>query len=168
MIVVSSLNKVASAVLQYRASHVASFLGSDMKMPAFETIKEKRHLKLSFNDISEPVDGFVLPAKRDVGMFVDFVRNWDKASPMVIHCWAGISRSTAGAFIGQCVLHPDEDEFIIAERLRKASPSATPNRMMVGLADSYLARGGRMRDAVASIGRGIDAFEGEVFHMPVK
>lgn len=134
-------------------------------MPTFETVEGDNHLKLSFNDISVPRDGFVPPGNNDIVTFVEFVRDWDQAAPMVIHCWAGISRSTAGAFIARCVLAPDEDEFELAKKLRAASPSATPNWLMVALADEHLGRDGRMSDAVTSIGRGADAWEGNVFQL---
>ena len=53
----------------------------------------------------------------------------------------------------------------LARRLRKASPMATPNPLMVALADAQLGLEGRLSDAIRSIGRGEDAFEGEPFVM---
>jgi predicted protein tyrosine phosphatase len=47
--------------------------------------------------------------------------------------------------------------------LRAASPHATPNRLIVRLADDLLGRKGRMVEAVTAIGRGADAWEGRVF-----
>jgi predicted protein tyrosine phosphatase len=55
----------------------------------------------------------------------------------------------------------DEEE--LALELRRASPSATPNRLIVSLADDILGRQGRMVKAVEKIGRGADAFEGTPF-----
>ena len=82
---------------------------------------------------------------------------------MLIHCWAGISRSTAAAYTALCMLRPDSDEEALARELRAASPSATPNRLIVSLADDILGRDGRMVKAIAGIGRGADAFEGTPF-----
>ena len=86
---------------------------------------------------------------------------------MVVHCYAGISRSTAAAYIGLCALRPDLDEFLLAERLRRAAPSATPNARLVAAADRLLGRRGRMSEAIAAIGRGVDAFEGTPFALPL-
>jgi predicted protein tyrosine phosphatase len=83
---------------------------------------------------------------------------------MVMHCYAGVSRSTAAAFIALCALTHDP-EIAIARNLRRLSPSATPNRRLVALADDILSRQGRMVAAVDSIGRGADCFQGEVFWM---
>ena len=92
-----------------------------------------------------------------------FVRGWDRAEPMVIHCFAGVSRSTAAAFIAACALKPERDEFEVARALRAASPTATPNARLVALADAALGRGGRMSEAIAAIGRGEECFEGTPF-----
>ena len=80
---------------------------------------------------------------------------------MVVHCWAGISRSTAAAFISLCAINPDAPEELIAQRLREASPTAYPNRLMVRLADEALARRGRMIKAIERIGRGEPAYRGD-------
>ncbi len=167
MIVVCPLHKVASAVENHRPSHAVSLLGSDHEMPVIPSLAPERHLKLSFNDISVPMDGYVPPGQADVETLVTFIEEWDPASPMLIHCWAGVSRSTAGAFIAQCVLAPDAEELELAKRLRTASPSATPNKLMVAYADDLLGRRGRMVDAVAIIGRGADCWEGNVFQLSV-
>ncbi len=167
MIVVCPLHKVASVVEDHAPSHAISLLGSDHEMPTIPSLGPDNHLKLSFNDISAPMDGYIPPGQSDVETLVEFIKGWDPASPMLIHCWAGVSRSTAGAFITQCVLAPDADELELAKRLRTASPSATPNRLMVAYADALLGREGRMIDAVAIIGRGADAWEGNVFQLSV-
>ena len=63
------------------------------------------------------------------------------------------------------MLSDTADEAELAARLRKASPSATPNARLVAIADAMLGRDGRMREAIAGIGRGADAFEGTPFRL---
>ena len=82
---------------------------------------------------------------------------------MVIHCFAGVSRSTAAAFIAACALNPRRDEFEVARVLRAASPTATPNARLVALADEALERRGRMTAAIMEIGHGEECFEGTPF-----
>jgi predicted protein tyrosine phosphatase len=82
---------------------------------------------------------------------------------LVVHCWAGISRSTAAAFAALCAINPDVDEELIARRLREASPTAYPNRLMIRLADAALGRRGRMMQAIEGIGRGVVAVEAVPF-----
>ena len=62
---------------------------------------------------------------------------------------------------------PHRDEHEIARELRAASPTATPNARFVALADAALGRSGRMREAIASIGRGAECFEGEPFALEI-
>jgi predicted protein tyrosine phosphatase len=81
----------------------------------------------------------------------------------LIHCWAGISRSTASAFAALCILRPSADEIELAQELRAASPSATPNRLITTQVDRLLGRKGRMLKAVEQIGRGANAYEGSPF-----
>ena len=62
------------------------------------------------DDITEPIDGYVAPAEEHVEQVLSFVRGWDRGAPLVVHCYAGISRSTAGAFVAACALNPQRDE----------------------------------------------------------
>ena len=71
------------------------------------------------------------PAEEHVGELVGSCARWDRRAPLVVHCYAGISRSTAGAFIAACALNPHRDESKIARAIRKASPTAMPNIRMV-------------------------------------
>ena len=105
----------------------------------------------------------MVPGQDHVEQLLRFARAWPREKPLVIHCWAGISRSTAAAFIAVCALRPDRDEAEVAQALRAAAPSATPNARLVAVADDLLGRRGRMVDAIAAIGRGVDAYEGTPF-----
>jgi predicted protein tyrosine phosphatase len=125
-------------------------------------------LWLSLHDIAEARDGMILPGELHVRKLLDFARSWDLAKPMVIHCYAGISRSTASAYIVAAALAPDRDEFELAGTLRRLSPTATPNPLLIELADGLLGRQGRMVDAVRQIGRGTEAFEGEPFMLGIE
>ncbi len=88
---------------------------------------------------------------------------WDRRSALVINCYAGISRSTAAAYVICCALQPDRDESDLAQLLREKSPSATPNSLIVSHGDRLLDRDKRMERSIAEIGRGAEAFEGEPF-----
>jgi len=117
------------------------------------------------HDISSPLDGYIFPEEAHVADLLDFVRRWDRRAPLVVHCYAGISRSTASAFASVCALNPHRDENSIALALRSASPTATPNARIVSLADRLLGRDGRMVAAIETIGRGVLATEGTPFRL---
>lgn len=124
-------------------------------------------LVLDVSDIAAPRDGFALAGEAHVAELLGFARAWDRLHPLLIHCYAGVSRSTAAAYAIACALDPGRDEAAVAAALRHVSPSATPNPRLVALADAALGRSGRMVDAIRAIGRGRDCFEGEVFTLDV-
>lgn len=160
---VCSLPLIGATVARTGARSLLTLLspGTPVERPA--AIAPKRHLYVEVSDILEPMPGQVAPAAAHLDAMLAFVRVWDRAAPMVIHCYAGVSRSTAAAFIAACALAPERDEFAVARALRSASPTATPNARMVALADTALARNGRMTAAITEIGRGEACFEGTPF-----
>lgn len=162
---VSPLSRLSETVAAVRARHLVTLInvGTLVERPA--GIDANRHLFLGMSDISTPLEGHVLAGQDHIERLIAFLRDWDREAPMVIHCWAGISRSTAAAFISLCAINPEAPEALIARRLREASPTAYPNRLMVRLADEALSRRGRMIDAIERIGRGELASEAIPFSL---
>jgi predicted protein tyrosine phosphatase len=167
-IFVTPLSLVRATVADARVSHLVTLINGETMIDTPPTIDQNRHLRLSMNDICDPQPGLVVPCESHVDELIQFALDWDKKAPLLIHCWAGISRSTAAAFISLCALNPDTDEHALARALRRASPTAYPNRRLVALADSVLSRQGRMSQAVEHIGRGQLAEEGQVFSLPAR
>ena len=163
-IYVCPLSKVHEVVAVSGAGALVSLLSPDHPMTRPEAISPERHLALGLSDIVAPLDGHVLAQQGQVESLLTIFHAWDRARPLVIHCYAGVSRSTAAGFIALCAL-TGRAEAEIARELRRLSPSATPNRHLIALADTLLSREGRMTAAVEAIGRGRDCFEGEVFCM---
>jgi predicted protein tyrosine phosphatase len=163
---VCPLSAVPDIVAGCNASHLVTCLQDEFVVETPSLIKPDNHVRLHVDDISQPMPGYVAPNEQHVASLLDFAEAWGGQGPMVIHCWAGISRSTAAAFITLCALNPDAPEQLIAERLREASPTAYPNRLMVRLADAALARGGRLVEAVEGIGRGVIVSEAQPFSLP--
>jgi predicted protein tyrosine phosphatase len=94
-----------------------------------------------------------------------FGRDWSGEAPILVHCWAGISRSSASAFTLACARNPHADEHEIAREIRARSPHAAPNPRIVALADEILGRQGRMVSALAAIGPGEPATENTPFEI---
>jgi len=162
---VCSFQRLYSTVETTGARHVVTLLGVDDRVDRPPGVPEGNHLFLRMHDINEPTDGHVHPAAAHVEDLLAFVRGWDRSAPLVMHCWAGISRSTAAAFVSVCALKPDRDEYDIARTIRRISPTATPNLRIVTLADAMLDRKGRMLAAIEAIGRGRLAEEGVPFRL---
>jgi len=164
---VCPLSQLGATVHETGASHLVTLISANTVVERPARITPERHLFIAVSDIAEPMEGMILPGRTHVEELLSFVRGWDRAAPMVIHCYAGISRSTAAAFIVACALAPERDEEGIARRLRAASPSATPNARLVAVADQLLARDGRMVAAASGIGRGVFAAEGKPFRLEI-
>lgn len=167
-VLVCPLSLVPATVASSGARHLITLINDSTLVPRPSAIEPENHLFLGINDIVEPADGMIAPALEHVEELVAFVRRWDQTHPLVVHCFAGISRSTAAAFIALCAVNPRRTEADIAERLRAASPTATPNSRIVGFGDEILGRQGRMVAAVQSIGRGAMAVEGMPFAIPIR
>jgi predicted protein tyrosine phosphatase len=168
MIHVCSLARLHETVEDTGARHVVSLIGDEARIERPSAIVEENHLWLRLHDISAPLDGYIMPDEEHVADLLCFVRRWDRRAPLVVHCYAGISRSTASAFASVCALNPHRDEEGIAQALRHASPTATPNIRIVSLADRLLGRGGRMVAAIGTIGRGMLAVEGAPFRLDLE
>lgn len=151
---VCSLAAVHNVIGTCRAGHLVTCMHGNGLDTTPAGILTGRHLRLVMHDIEQEMDGYVAPSAPHVSELLDFVNSWDRQTPMLIHCFAGISRSTAAAFIALCALNPATPEDRIAQRLRRASASATPNRRLVALGDAALKRDGRMSRAVSEIGLG--------------
>ena len=168
MIHVCSLARLHDTVDSVGARHIVTLMRDVDKVVRPQCIAEANHLVLSMDDIAQPIDGYEMPGEAHVTRLIEFVSGWDRAAPMVVHCYAGISRSTAAAFTAACALNPKRDEADIAKALRRASPIATPNVRIVALADAALGRQGRMVRAIEGIGIGESAFEGNPFRLDLE
>jgi predicted protein tyrosine phosphatase len=168
MIHVCSLARLPSTVEEVGARHIVTLINDQTKVVRPACVAAEDHLFLPMHDIAAEMEGFNAPAESHVQTLLAFVRRWPRKAPLVVHCWAGISRSSAGAFITACALNPQRSEAKIARAIRDASATASPNLRLVALADKLLERDGRMIKAVDDIGRGIECHEGTPFRLDLE
>jgi predicted protein tyrosine phosphatase len=133
-------------------THVLSILDPECPEPeAFEEFDPHFRATLRFHDAIEPESGVVLPQKSDVYAILAFGRDAGDVRHLLIHCHAGISRSTAAMLMILAQAHPRESEDAIVERLAEIRPQAWPNSRMIAFGDELLGRDGRLSAAVAGI-----------------
>ena len=147
---------VAALLDRHAVDLVVSLISPDAEPPEVP-IAGPRAVTLRFNDIVEPRHGLIPPSREVVEEILGL------AAPnrtLLIHCHAGISRSTAAAYALACQQVGAGHEADLAATLRQLSPAATPNPRMIALADELLGRNGRMVSAIKAIGRGAEAYEG--------
>ena len=165
MIHVCSLARLHETVDETGARHIVTLLRLIDRVERPRHIAPENHLVLAVDDISTPMEGYTVPGQEHVERLIAFVGQWDRATPLVVHCFAGISRSITGAYVAACALNPQRDEMQIAWDIRRASRTAQPNMRIVSIADRLLQRQGRMVRAVETIGPGQSAAEGEPFRL---
>jgi predicted protein tyrosine phosphatase len=168
MIHVCSLSRLSSTIDETGARHMVTLLRLADRVQRPRHIAPENHLVLAVDDIAAPMDGYTVPESEHVQRLITFVTAWDREAPMVMHCFAGISRSTAAAYVAACTLNPKRDEMQIAWDIRRASRTAQPNARIVSVADRLLEREGRMIRAIDAIGLGEAATEGQPFRLDLE
>ena len=165
---VSNLADLEARLHAVRPSHLVSMLADDAFPETPEWIADADHLRLRFHDIAEPLPDHVAPGGHHLHSLIDFARGWPGEAPIVVHCFAGVSRSTAALTV--LALHnPGRDGAGIAQSgprgggrgtqfeaeaaalLRARAPHAYPNRLMIRLVDEILALDGRLVAAVEAM-----------------
>jgi predicted protein tyrosine phosphatase len=164
---VCPLVQVPSAVQTLNPSHLITLLDPKDIIPTPDGIHPDFHLRVGINDIVETLPGQIAPETHHVERVIEFIQTWQGERPLLVHCWAGISRSTATAFIALCMRNPDIPEIVIAKAMRAQAAHVHPNKRIVGFADQLLNRGGRMVDAVERLGPGRIVYEGKLFGLPM-
>jgi predicted protein tyrosine phosphatase len=133
-------------------THILSILDPEWPDPeAFLAYDPHFRATLRFHDAIEPGPDILLPQKADVEAILTFGRDAAEAGGLLIHCHAGISRSTAATFMILAQAHPDEGEDELADRLLQTRPQAWPNSRMITFADDLLDRNGRLMTATTGI-----------------
>lgn len=162
-IIVAPRTQLEAALASSAATHLIALVSPSTQFERPRAIEPDACLHLTFNDIAEERQGLVAPTREHMRQILTFAASIPAGRTLLVHCYAGVSRSTASAYAVACANRPDLAEAELAARLRSLSPSATPNPLLVAHADALLGRGGRMVRAIQAIGRGADCFEGEVF-----
>lgn len=164
---VCALSQVERSVREVKPSHLITLLDPKDIIATPKGLTPERHLRVGVNDITAAHPDYVAPESHHVERIVAFLKDWDAEAPLLVHCWAGVSRSSATAFIALCMNHEEQLESRIARAMRARAPHISPNRRIVALADDLLGRKGRMVDAVDRLGPGRIVFEGTLFGTPL-
>lgn len=121
--------------------------------------------RFAFHDITSPQDGLISVTRDDIERLIRRSKTWDRQTDIICQCWMGVSRSTAASLIVWASLGTKSSAPEIAGRLRQAAPFATPNQMMIALADDALGFNGSLLSAVRAIGRGAETSFGTPFFL---
>ncbi len=95
---VCSLALIAETVDKTGARSLVTLLSPGTAIERPMRILPEQHIHLAVSDIVEATRAMCCRT-RPTSTSVAFVHAWDRAEPMLIHCFAGVSRSTAAAYI---------------------------------------------------------------------
>jgi predicted protein tyrosine phosphatase len=167
MILVTPLSAVEESIRRYSPSHLVTLLSPEHMIDTPEGLLAERHLRLGVNDVADAWESDCAPCAEHVGSLIAFGRGWTAEAPLLVHCWAGVSRSMAAAYVLLCDRLGPGAEHHIARTIRARAPHAWPNPLIVRLADAALGRNGAMISAVEAIGRGTIVAEGRCVELPL-
>jgi predicted protein tyrosine phosphatase len=137
-------------------THVLSILGPEWpEPPAFAEFAPHRRLTLRFHDIIEPTPGLLAPSRDDVARLLEFGRELDQPaqSHLLVHCHAGVSRSTAAAALILAQAHPERPAREALDRVARMRPRAWPNLRILEFGDALLGRNGEIVAAASAVYR---------------
>ena len=112
---------------------------SDIQNPFRVRSGETQQLILRFDDISTPIDDLIVPQDIHIERALKFAQLIADGS-LLIHCHAGISRSSAIALaiIADKLGEGNEEEAV--KTLEFINPNCRPNRLLVKMTDEILER----------------------------
>lgn len=106
------------------------------------------HLVLQFEDVDDDSLGIRVATRRQVSDALTFARA-QRAGSLLVHCYHGVGRSAGiGLAILASRLGPGSEGQALVELL-EIRPEATPNLVVVKLADEILGRNGALVSTVA-------------------
>jgi len=140
------------------ASHVLSILDPDHPVPeAFGTFGEHRKLEMRFHDIIDEAPGRLLPQPEHVASVLalgrDLLAEPKATAHLLVHCHAGISRSTACMALILAQALPEQPAEAVLERVHKLREKAWPNLRLIEMGDAMLGRGGTLVRATHALHR---------------
>jgi predicted protein tyrosine phosphatase len=134
-------------------THVLSILDPAFPDPvALEAFTTRQRLALRFHDVIDEREGAIAPQAADVERLLRFGRELDQAQPerpyLLVHCHAGVSRSTAAMFLLLAQARPDRPAAEALAALCRVRPGAWPNLRLVEHGDALLGRRGELLAAL--------------------
>lgn len=141
-----------------KVSHVLSILDPEWPAPeVFGTYDEHAKLELRFHDIIEDEAEQLPPQRFHIEQLLEFGRGLDREpvgeAHLLVHCHAGISRSSASMALLVAQAAPDRPAEKIFADILAIRPQIWPNLRIVEMGDALLERNGSLVAAVAGIYR---------------
>jgi len=131
-------------------THVLSILDPGWPEPeALSGFSINRRLRLRFHDVIESQPGWIAPERWDVELLLAFSRDLavSEEAHLLVHCHAGVSRSTAAATLVMAQARPDRPADEVLREVVRLRPRAWPNLRILEFGDEILGRRGEIIEA---------------------
>jgi len=131
-------------------THVLSILDPCWPEPeALSGFSINRRLRLRFHDVIESQPGWIAPERWDVELLLAFSRDLavSEEAHLLVHCHAGVSRSTAAATLVMAQARPDRPADEVLREVVRLRPRAWPNLRILEFGDEILGRRGEIIEA---------------------
>jgi predicted protein tyrosine phosphatase len=161
---ICGLEELAGHCQARGVTHVISILDPGFSEPdSIRHFDLERRLRLHFHDVIEAMPGWIAPERWDVELLLAFGRNLGRTpsgirfevpdTHLLVHCHAGLSRSTASAILLLAQHDPARAAHDIVGQVIRHRPRAWPNLRMVEMGDALLGRDGEIVAAVGALYR---------------
>lgn len=122
------------------SNHSDGFSGGSKPCAGHWSIPKEDKLYLQFDDVDDTEwareNHYTPVSMNDIKRIVEFAHIIEGKT--LIHCYAGISRSTATGIIVRYIQQENRDEAEAMEYIYRIRPIASPNLLMLSYADQYL------------------------------
>ena len=140
------------------ASHVLSILDPDYPVPeAFGTFGEHEKLEVRFHDIVNDTPGLLAPqpehVERILALGRDLLAEPATTAHLLVHCHAGISRSTASMALILAQAMPEQQADTVLALVHGMREKAWPNLRLIEIGDAMLGRDGALVEATHALHR---------------
>lgn len=149
-LILTGLAGLDHALKRTQPQRLISILDPDDMIETPAGIDPEFHLRLEYHDCAAPLEGFVQPQAEHVRALIHFGECWDEQFPLLVHCAAGVSRSSAAVLILLALKNPQK-EAAAARLLVRRAFHIKPNVLMIELADKLMGCNGRLVAALNSM-----------------
>jgi predicted protein tyrosine phosphatase len=141
-----------------RVSHVLSILDPEWPSPEiFGSFAAHEKLELRFHDVIEEDPGTIAPKPMHIEQLLafghDLSRETRRGAHLLVHCHAGISRSSASMALLLAQAMPDRSGEAIFTEILRIRPQIWPNLRIIELGDHALGRRGDLIAAAQGVYR---------------
>jgi predicted protein tyrosine phosphatase len=139
---------VPNAVREFRPHKLITLLEPPCDLPTPVGIEPADHLRIAIHDIIEANPLAVCPEPPHIERLLKFGEAWIPPERLLLHCAAGISRSSAALILLLVQKNPGRERRVV-EHVRERATHVRPNTRIIELGDDALGCDGRLIQAVA-------------------